>query len=777
MCSVCAFAMLPEFIWGTQPFQYKPICRSTRKFRVMRLLPPTRSLLRMGSATLHVQLLEVDLDDKSAHSSFDALSYAWTPESRTGRPTRAIVVETASGPRILYIHQNLQQALLSLSSNGIATSRPIFVDQICIHQEDEAEKGHQVSLMRDIYSKCARTLAWLGPATRNSSLWFNFVHEINCEGILSRMIGPRSAQFMTVFDAVMDDSITVAGEDLEDRNDILEMLRRSGDRFPLDGYVDVLDRSWFNRLWVIQEACLASQVLLVCGDQTACFDCFRQGALFYSIYNTHFFRHLSAPQPQAELRKRNSLFSKAVGLTRLIQERKRIHKIGIKRDLYDVLLKYNVKEKNKAIESALPEDRVFGVLGLAADDDDLAKQVRVRYSTGPGNAEVIKIYVETAKILLSRKIDTLLFAQFPKEISSLPSWVPDWTMNLTMPACYSDLDTAVFSAGGPSSDAEFCVSESIGQLRIKGCFIDTIAEVGLCPHRAAPNPQVMEQIDYRHAKLFFDEADKFIDTVAREHSSGGSISTSHDEKDVLRLRLCDGGLSFHHFTAQLGESAGPERLKALHGSISMLGQRLLNTDATVASYSIRRIYRTIGITPWYLIPPPEMDCLRKFAVSPVSAGMVLREAVSDLVTDVVGLVLASCRVSWASTYMRIRRRFGKINFNYEPADLTRLGLDPAVATGPDMAAFTDNMLKNVNRKLYRTNKGHLGLCPPRTLPGDVVVVFHGASVPCVLKQKDKSKLPSEDQVWGYIGEAYCDGHMFGEQMGSDKSAVRWFSLH
>jgi hypothetical protein len=38
----------------------------------------------------------------------------------------------------------------------------LWIDQICINQDDLLKKNHQVSVMRNIYSSCASVIVWLG---------------------------------------------------------------------------------------------------------------------------------------------------------------------------------------------------------------------------------------------------------------------------------------------------------------------------------------------------------------------------------------------------------------------------------------------------------------------------------------------------------------------------------------------------------------------------------------------------------------------------------------
>ncbi|KAM5350266.1 hypothetical protein ACJ41O_006771 [Fusarium nematophilum] len=61
-----------------------------------------------------------------------------------------------------------------------------------------------------------------------------------------------------------------------------------------------------------------------------------------------------------------------------------------------------------------------------------------------------------------------------------------------------------------------------------------------------------------------------------------------------------------------------------------------------------------------------------------------------------------------------------------------------------------------NKCPYMTHKGYLGMGPPGTRPGDVVVVFRGGRIPYVLRP-----LPGRFR-YSFVGEAYCDGIMDGE---------------
>ena len=152
----------------------------------------------------------------------------------------------------------------------------------------------------------------------------------------------------------------------------------------------------------------------------------------------------------------------------------------------------------------MEQDRIFGLLGLAGNDDNVKKRVRVDY-----NAKVIQMYSEIAEILLQESIDILLFNQHPKKTQGLPSWVPDWAMDLTIPVSYVALEEPTSSAGGPMTEAPIRLAGEELQLHIRGIFVDEIQEVGRRLHQVDSVTQVSEQINYRSAKLFFDEVSEF----------------------------------------------------------------------------------------------------------------------------------------------------------------------------------------------------------------------------------------------------------------------------
>ena len=133
------------------PYYNVPISRS--HIRLLRLLPSVNE-----KAAIHCELFCTALDPKG-NRLYEALSYVWGSEEK---PCSVLM----NGYNMA-IGENLHAALLHLRDHSIP--RTIWVDAICIDQEDEEEKGHQVQSMAKIYAKASRVIVWLGEDAAGSN--------------------------------------------------------------------------------------------------------------------------------------------------------------------------------------------------------------------------------------------------------------------------------------------------------------------------------------------------------------------------------------------------------------------------------------------------------------------------------------------------------------------------------------------------------------------------------------------------------------------------------
>jgi hypothetical protein len=727
--------MLP-LLWSPShpPYKYSlysPLNSSSPgAFRLVRLLPPLPTL---WGNTLRIQLITVD---NVSTTAYDTLSYTW---GVTGKdpPDRRILVETPQGSRELRIYRPLEIALAS-----ITTDRPLFVDQICINQDDDKEKVSQVQLMSDIYANCTRLLVWLGPATAASDQYLDYIRQINAEGILLRTTrGSNSGHFIQVFDAVVDSDIPVEGDIKEDRDDILMLISKYGDTFPLEGAKDVFSRKWWQRLWIIQEVCLAPTVLLICGSQSLCFDCLRMGLLFYNIYNTHWLQHVTRVVPQSEANLRRDLLALNQSPTRMVKERRTIHQIGTRRSLYDIVLHYNVNDSHPKIGATLAEDRVFGVMGMA--EAKSLGGLSVSYD------DTRMVFIQLAALLAVERLDILIFSQFPKSISTLPSWAPDWSMDLSVPCAYMKLQERIHNAGGPSRGAP-TADFTTACLTVRGIVVDTISKVGRCEVLKDPEAQVFDNVEYASVRMFLDEVDEFL----------AQSRVPEDDVDTAASHIADFGLSVKWFADSWGEH-GPEKLNLVRKEAYRFGQWLIDHKHHLRKYDFSRIVDADGKLPWYWLPVSETEALLHWATSPISAIRTWMKAAGFFLCDVVELVSVSAYISLLVEFLRLRRKWTGIRFNQvdRPELLARVGMSADPVIQKMLSEFADNLVRMVGQRLYLTEKGYVGTGRRVMQPGDVVVVLFGMTCPIVLR---KHTNPSGQKGWLYLGEAYCYGVMNGE---------------
>ena len=124
--------------------------------------------------TLQSRRLTTDTESNETH--YEALSYSWG----TDRASRSIEILDnqirSAQPIHLMVRPNLHSALDQLRYRD--RPRDLWVDAICINQEDNQEKNLQVPLIPKIYSGAASVCVWLGPTTQDSRLARSFISRL-----------------------------------------------------------------------------------------------------------------------------------------------------------------------------------------------------------------------------------------------------------------------------------------------------------------------------------------------------------------------------------------------------------------------------------------------------------------------------------------------------------------------------------------------------------------------------------------------------------------------
>ncbi|KAG8166194.1 hypothetical protein KVR01_004746 [Diaporthe batatas] len=130
-------------------------------------------------------------------------------------------------------------------------ARTLWIDAICIDQQNVAERSEQVGKMGQIYSSATRVLVWLGPASLDSDLAMGLVDHL---GKVLRF-DPLSGTFMS----------TSVGATEPHWAHITEPLPYELPQ--LCALESLFARPWFERLWVVQEVLTSTEAIVICGRQ------------------------------------------------------------------------------------------------------------------------------------------------------------------------------------------------------------------------------------------------------------------------------------------------------------------------------------------------------------------------------------------------------------------------------------------------------------------------------------------------------------------------------
>lgn len=222
-------------------YNYDQIDLKGHAIRLLRLLPGS------ASEQISCEIIQAWLCPQKDVLPYEALSYTWGS-------AKAPENITVNG-KLLAVTENLYKALQQLRYPN--QERILWVDAICINQDDNKERGHQVQQMGDIFKKAGRVIFWLGESVPFTSFIDNFMtvfgrlqqislsypysswsqNDENWRRIWSHSIGPALANPESFY-----------------------RLKR--------GLWHVLNQAWFTRVWILQEVTNAREALLCCGSNT-----------------------------------------------------------------------------------------------------------------------------------------------------------------------------------------------------------------------------------------------------------------------------------------------------------------------------------------------------------------------------------------------------------------------------------------------------------------------------------------------------------------------------
>jgi len=233
-------------------YTYEPFLQATDYVRLLILQP--------GSFT---DTLEGTLQAFSIRHlpPYEAISYCWG-DSSAANHSQFVQLDG----KILLITPNAAETLLHSRSYEVPIA--IWLDQVCINQEDVDECSQQVKLMNFVYEKAARVVVHLGSAFPGADILFDFMHAAEHEA--SRSNTPRKHRRRKP----LPDTSPLQAVTRPDRLlscSTMTLLQRHEHHVPelREALFELLALPWFERMWVVQEASLAQNLVVRLGQYSA----------------------------------------------------------------------------------------------------------------------------------------------------------------------------------------------------------------------------------------------------------------------------------------------------------------------------------------------------------------------------------------------------------------------------------------------------------------------------------------------------------------------------
>ncbi|KAK7440144.1 heterokaryon incompatibility protein [Colletotrichum acutatum] len=400
---------------------------------------------------------------------YQALSYTWGSSKRSNQIT-------VNG-KIHRITFNLDRALRSV--RGQTKAITLWVDSICIDQNDAAEKSHQVGLMHSIFRNATEVIAYLGDGLDRSRrdyarrfeklgksplINFGSLSEASLAGVSEVSLRRMSASGMYKGTPIYEDTLFMEVQGLWDKwkdsppeslTEHEEIICLYGLLMELSGSLQYhmfpgkqspeqngmwLDLSeahrrvlsermrhfatsdWWNRMWIVQEACVARQLTVVCGRASIPFLCIGHAA--QALLHSPVTKHSDLAKVMIFVAgKIDAINTLRLGFGSLTH-------FTTSNSLLWLLRRFRSRKSSE------PRDKIFALLRLAEDlkrtkpfrDNHLCITVDYGIDVGEVFSDAAYDIVRDTGLLWMTTTDLLA-----KTRIDIPSWVPDWSSEHMVP--------------------------------------------------------------------------------------------------------------------------------------------------------------------------------------------------------------------------------------------------------------------------------------------------------------------------------------------------------
>ncbi|KAL0939212.1 uncharacterized protein CTRU02_205822 [Colletotrichum truncatum] len=366
---------------SSKKYVYKSLDDPADCLRLLLLLPATDKQAPLQAGLLHVR--------RSNAPAFNPVSYTWGNQDPTSEMWLIGLGDASDGAGFQHfaIRPNLETMLRRFRDEENILL--IWVDAICINQEDNHEKAYQVRHMDQVY-RGRKLRIWLGDKSENSDEALDFIEEWR----------DIEAEQATVF--------------------FKESANRSS---AWKALWDLICRPWFSRRWIVQEFVLSAHKHIYLGDRDFCSD----HLMPLIAQMDRFGRHL-----EGGLTKENrldhgdlTLSGRKPLVTGVTPDRleslKHLNSITKAVEQGDILTLEMLVDGFVSFESYDPRDGIYAFLSMASDAQDWIPDYSEKATAGEVYARATWQIMRTANSadIICRAMPTL-----SQRKMDLTSWVP-----------------------------------------------------------------------------------------------------------------------------------------------------------------------------------------------------------------------------------------------------------------------------------------------------------------------------------------------------------------
>ena len=349
-------------------YQYTPLNKDSDEIRLL--------TLHEGDFTAGVQVSihTVPLTPENP-PIYEALSYVWGSTEN--------LTDIKVGNDCLAVTRNLANALPYLRYKD--KPRTLWIDAICVNQQDSKERGHQVKRMADLYRLADRVVVWLGPEKNHSGWGMRILDQLSSQIEVDKSTRGMKPASKEAEPHWSDDRIIVPYS--------------YGELLAIN---EVLSRPWFERLWIQQEIrCANRNAIILCGGDMIAWQSLGRATFCLT----------------RKMLSRRSLNEDLTGLL------DRVHMVS---SLADGIQEYTLREimyNTRHCTCFDPRDRIYAVLSLLREyDKAIGIEIDYKKRTSQVYQDLALRYIAHHELL-----HPLTSSGLRDKPSDMPTWVPDWT--------------------------------------------------------------------------------------------------------------------------------------------------------------------------------------------------------------------------------------------------------------------------------------------------------------------------------------------------------------